>query len=37
LLVENAEHGLRPVRGRKTFPSRDEAINAAIDFLDEVL
>ena len=37
LLVEGAGHGLKPVRGTKMSPTWDEAIVAAIDFLDEVL
>ena len=37
LVVKNAGHGLRKMWGMETEPSRDEAIDAAIDFLDEVL
>jgi len=37
LLVEGAGHGLKPVKGMEMSPSWDKAIDAAIDFLDEVL
>ena len=37
LLVEGAEHGLKPIKGMEMSPTWDEAIDAAIDFLDEVL
>lgn len=37
LVVKNAGHGLRKMWGMEMEPSRDDAIEAAIDFLDEVL
>ncbi len=37
LVVKNAGHGLRKMGGIESEPSRDEAIETAIDFLDEVL
>ncbi len=37
LLVENAEHGLVPVKGKGMNPSWDEAINEAIDWLDGIM
>lgn len=37
LLVENAEHGLVPVKGKEMIPSWAETIDAAIDWLDGIM